>query len=921
MKRFTLKHIKSKIVFFLVPIALIMIIVFGAVMLHIGRSALENETTQKMEQTLLGIKYRFDSNLFEAKKVVRVLENELTQVVDFDAIADDTYLEETALALVPVVKREAQNHYQSMTAYIFFNHALTGSPHDVFFADETGDGIVKRQTPLPADYFTRGPTTLDDKSWWFGAIESRQLYWTRPYDWTMDNGKTIRFVSITKALYYKDELIAVVGTDISYDMLKKTIDSYQIGNNGFAYLRDATGEILYTPEVFSDAPDDVYTLEAPLDNGWSIGIQVDRDEIFKPLQNYFFLVIIMLIVTFSLIVLVALKLSDTISTPLTQITGIINLNSNYLSPMTLPESLATRADEIGVLAQALVNMNQNLIASHERALAERHLRKDTETQLELLTKTLERSDSGFFITDMNFQLIYVNKTYVEITGFDVTLNQDILDDSGVYLTKTQKERLEASKMIQGESEQLRADGTPYPLQFYITKLLEPNVYYLGIVKDLTQVKLKEKKLNYIKYYDIMTQLPNRELFYDSAEKLLETVQETQYVCALLNLDNFRVLNSVLGTEACNRIIMQVATRFKSFAKTRGVIGRIEGDEFALFCHIDSPKDAELYLKQLKHVLSEPYTIDGESIYVTFSVGYALYPESGNTFAQLIKNANTALIQIKSAGKNQIQKFIQAHNTLHENEYVLLKNIRFALERDELSLVYQPQVDVVTGKVTGVEALLRWSLEGRAVNPSTFIPIAEQSRWIVPIGAFVLEEAFKTAYELSQIDASIDVSINLSVEQLKFNLLVKTLGQLLEKYPVSPDCITFEVTESLLVTAVPEAVEVIHYLKEKGFRIALDDFGMGYSSLSYLKRIPFDVIKLDRTFIKDYPEKDTGSIASLIIHLAAELKVDLIAEGVESEAQKAFLLDNGCQTIQGYLYAKPLEKDAVIQYIQKHNILN
>ena len=323
-----------------------------------------------------------------------------------------------------------------------------------------------------------------------------------------------------------------------------------------------------------------------------------------------------------------------------------------------------------------------------------------------------------------------------------------------------------------------------------------------------------------------------------------------------------------------------------------------------------------FLEEMKVELCQPYHVD-EEVYITVSIGASRYLGCGTEMEMLIKNANVALNQVKATGKNQILHYEDVINEFSNENYELLKGLRYALERHEMHLNYQPQIDSRTGEIIGLEALLRWQHNGNQIPPDRFIPLAEESRMIIPIGEFVVDEALHFLQELHKNNIMLSIAINISVEQLKFELIYKQIKEKLSMYSIDPEYIELEVTESIIITGQEESIAVINKLIELGVKVAIDDFGMGYSSLSYLKRFKFHRIKLDRIFIKDYPETDDGHIATLIIQLANSLKVDIVAEGIETTEQKDFLLANECNLIQGYYYSKPLSKEMCLQFIKNN----
>ncbi len=865
-----------------------------------ARNALKQQATDKMALSLEVIQTDLEKNIEEAEKIVSKLK--MFSEDYFKVIEPKTYSDYKLFidAIEPSIKLEAQNHKQSRTAYIYIDPELFDKPLDVYYADQNGTGQVSKQNSIPIEYFVEGPTQEDDKAWWFGPIENKGTFWTEPYDWIMDNGTVLRFMSHTMPIYYKDKFIAVVGTDIDYSYLTDKIRSFKILETGYAFLLDSHSNEIYYPSFIDDSEDRI-SVTKEISNGWVVGISVLESEIYSDIAAFNNELIISVLMTLMLASIIALLFSKSISRPILTLVHAIERSKEDKLFVELPEGLLTRSDEIGILTRAINQYSETLLK--------------TTGQLSLFEQSLDHGESGFVMLDQTYQVIYANKTFLSLTHHS-NLIMENLETYGIHITDDQKAQLDVFNELKIESYLKTNNNQMIPIKIYLSKFNSELAYCFGILKDLTQIRLNELQFNEAKYYDPLTHLFNRHHFLDTTNQILEVLPQTEFICLLINVDNFRLLNGILGTELCNALLKEVANRLKANISNDAIIGRTDGDEFSVLLpatEIDTQMMMQ-YLHQLKARLSEPIFKDEEQIFITLSMGYAVYPQDGTNIYQIQKKSNIALTQAKAYGKNQLIKY---ENSVEENgdqKQEFYKALRFAIKNNELYLVFQPQMDVTSLKVVGIEVLLRWLNNGVLISPAEFIPIAEQSRLIIPIGAFVLEKSFEFAHEFHKKHSEIEISINLSVEQLRFDIVVKQVEKLLQVYPIDPSKVVFEVTESLLVTSTDEAVLVIKTLKNMGFHIALDDFGMGYSSLSYLKTLPFDIIKIDRAFIKDYPERDNGSIAALIVHLGKDLNVKIIAEGVETIVQSDYLASIGCTCIQGFYYSKPLEATDLIKYL-------
>lgn len=865
-----------------------------------ARNALKQQATDKMALSLEVIQTDLEKNIEEAEKIVsklKMFSEDYIKVIEPKTYSDYKIFID---AIEPSIKLEAQNHKQSRTAYIYIDPEMFDKPLDVYYADQNGNGQVSKQNSIPIEYFVEGPTQEDDKSWWFGPIENKGTFWTEPYDWIMDNGTVLRFMSHTAPIYYKDKFIAVVGTDINYSYLTDKIRSFKILETGYAFLLDNHSNEIYYPSSIDDSEDRI-SVTKQISNGWVVGISVLESEIYSDIVAFNNELIISVLMTLMLASIIALLFSKSISRPILTLVHAIERSKDDKLFVELPEGLLTRSDEIGILTRAINQYSETLLK--------------TTGQLSLFEQSLDHGESGFIMLDQTYQVIYANKTFLSLTHHSNLIMKN-LEKYGIHITDDQKSQLDVFNELKIESYLKTNNNQMIPIKIYLSKFNSELAYCFGILKDLTQIRLNELQFNEAKYYDPLTHLFNRHHFLDTTNQILEALPHTEFIYLLINVDNFRLLNGILGTELCNALLKEVANRLKANISNDAIIGRTDGDEFSVLLPA-TENDTQMmmqYLHQLKARLSEPIFKDEEQIFITLSMGYAVYPQDGTNIYQIQKKSNIALTQAKAYGKNQLIKY---ENSVEENgdqKQEFYKALRFAIKNNELYLVFQPQMDVTSLKVVGIEVLLRWLNNGVLISPAEFIPIAEQSRLIIPIGAFVLEKSFEFANEFHKKHSEIEISINLSVEQLRFDIVVKQVEKLLQVYPINPSKIVFEVTESLLVTSTDEAVLVIKALKNMGFHIALDDFGMGYSSLSYLKTLPFDIIKIDRAFIKDYPEGDNGSIAALIVHLGKDLNVKIIAEGVETIVQSDYLASIGCTCIQGFYYSKPLEATDLIKYL-------
>ena len=466
-------------------------------------------------------------------------------------------------------------------------------------------------------------------------------------------------------------------------------------------------------------------------------------------------------------------------------------------------------------------------------------------------------------------------------------------------------------MIRASMERLYARLVGYAGLITAVALGSLAVAFLLVSRMRRAVRSAEAHLDYLAHTDSVTALPNRNAFNRLLSFALSRVDKFggSVGLLLLDLDNFKVVNDTLGHHNGDKLLALVARRLAEALRKDDTICRIGGDEFAVILESKgAATEGESIADKILATLTAPFPVDVHEIHVTASVGISVYPRDAADLATLTRNADTAMYQAKNEGKNAYATFHPEMDKRAQKRLSIESNLRKALERSELTLHYQPQVHLQSGSIVGVEALLRWNHpELGLVSPVDFIPVAEESGLIVPIGRWMLYTACQQA--ASWRDAGlgmINMSVNLSVRQTKEASLIGDILAALRQAGLSPSQLELEITETVLMENVHENVELLHRLQTEGIRLSIDDFGTGYSSMAYLKRFPIDQLKIDRTFVRDIPgDGDDEAITTAIIAMAHSLGLSVVAEGVETEAQLQFLRAAGCDIMQGFYYSKPL----------------
>jgi len=460
-------------------------------------------------------------------------------------------------------------------------------------------------------------------------------------------------------------------------------------------------------------------------------------------------------------------------------------------------------------------------------------------------------------------------------------------------------------------------------------ILSIDVFDAGLcaraIRHAIERKKAEEQLSYMARHDQLTGLVNRSLFHDYVDQALSRSSRSDRMMALLyvDLDRFQNINDSLGTAAGDMLLKSAAERLKSCVRAGDTVGRLGGDEFAVVLEgLRTSSDVARVAEKVLDVMAQPYDLGFDSLAVTPSIGVVMSGDDRGESGILTKSADTAMRRAKAGGGNNFCFFTPEMQAAMADRRTLERDLRSAVAQGELVLHYQPQVELVDGRTTGMEALVRWRRngDGALVPPGHFIPIAEETGLIEAIGEWVIDEACRqTAAWTAGGMAPLCVSVNLSVRQLKPGRLVRRVSEALENSGLPPSQLELEVTESLLMDDVDAARTSLGELKELGVRISVDDFGTGYSSMNYLKRLPIDTLKIDQAFVREIPgDPDDTAITSAIIALGHALRLDVVAEGVETEPQLNFLQNQGCDRAQGYLLSRPTPADEFARWVKQRS---
>ena len=568
-------------------------------------------------------------------------------------------------------------------------------------------------------------------------------------------------------------------------------------------------------------------------------------------------------------------------------------------------------------------------------------RKKTEVALsqaeEKYRRIFEEAVIGIYQTTPDGRVLSANPALARLFGYDFpeelmagrtdVAGQGYVDPGARELFKRLVE--EKGSVRDLEHQAYRKDGSKMWLLGNARVVRDASgatLYYEGTVADITDRKAAEEKVQHLAYYDALTGLPNRILLQDRLTKALASARRRKDKVALLflDLDRFRDVNEAFGLPFGDLLLQEFAKRLERCVREQDSVarldmGRLHGDEFLIvLTGIKDISEAAVAAKRFMDTMTAEFAVQGHSLVITCSLGISIFPEHGADGETLIKNADAAMYFARDRGRNNFQFFTEEMNARIMERLALESSLRLALERKEFFLVYQPQMDISTGRITGLEALLRWQHpELGLVPPDRFIGIAERSGLILPIGEWVLRTACAQARKWhDEGPRAVPVAVNVSAVQFRQEDFSKLIGSVLLETGLASQYLELELTESLLLSDANATFSTLRDLKALGLSLAIDDFGTGYSSLSYLKHFPISKLKIDRSFIRDVAlNPDDAAITTAIIAMAKQLKLKVIAEGVEDEAQLSFLRENHCDEIQGYYFCKPLVVDAVADFLR------
>jgi diguanylate cyclase (GGDEF)-like protein/PAS domain S-box-containing protein len=562
-------------------------------------------------------------------------------------------------------------------------------------------------------------------------------------------------------------------------------------------------------------------------------------------------------------------------------------------------------------------------------------RRKTENRLLLAKKVIENASEAILVTDSKASITDVNPAYEKISGYsraEVLGKFPSVTKSGRHSASFYEDMWSQIKLNgswSGEIWDRRKSGEVYPKWLSISAIKNSAgdvENYVGLFMDISQQKLTEEKLEKLAFYDPLTQLPNRALFRDRLNLEIQKNRRNGSQSALffIDLDHFKHVNDTLGHDYGDKLLIQVAQRIASCTRESDTVCRLGGDEFTvILAGLHKIEDAGHIAKSIIDQLHSAFDLDGSEVFIGGSIGIALCPYDGNDFETLTKNADIAMYRAKEAGRGNYKFFTKDMDEKNAIRLTLEGDLRKAVNNQEFTVYYQPKIDAKTGEIHGMEALVRWVHPKKGIiSPGDFIPLAEETGLIIPLGEWVLQESCEQVKQWWDTGLpQLRVAVNLSGLQFQAPNIVEKIQAILKQTGLDPKGLELEITESMAMDSVDSAIEKVAKLRDLGVQISIDDFGTGYSSLSHLKKFPLHALKIDQSFVRDLTtDSDDAAIVASILSMAKSMNLRVVAEGVENIEQLNFLKEKGCQEVQGFYFSRPIPAQEFEKLLQKNKFL-
>ncbi len=752
-----------------------------------------------------------------------------------------------------------------------------------------------------------------------------------PFDWVIGAG----------------DYIFQTENDLKNDALER-ISSQRFGRRGYISVLDMDGNVLYTPQTSaSTLPAHYSTFSDPYERSvvesiMSIAVQGGGFTEYEWLMPHTANEKSKLATKLSLVELVPLWNWVLVAGVYPEeLQEVFELQQQELQDQLAKDGwlLLLTLSCVGVFVMLVVwgygQWLKRLFLRYQADIEAKQIRiEDDARSLKIASRVFETAHEGIMVTDPDNKIVAVNSSFTEITGYT---EEDVLGETPKIISSGRHtasfyqaiwDSLAKTDQWSGEIWNKTKSGHVYPEQLSIAVSRGEQgevVNYIATFSDVTDKKRTEEKLRYLAEYDDLTGLPNRRLLMDRVVQAIARArrhEQRRFSLMFIDIDRFKNINDSLGHSVGDLVLQEVAQRLQGAVREVDTVSRIGGDEFVILVSgkgDDVVNSAVNLAHRILKMVSEPIQDNDLDLVVTSSVGIVSYPADGDDFETLLRNADAALYHAKSSGRNNFQFYDCKMNEKASTRLKLENALRQVVEKGGLQLYYQPQYRLGSGEISGCEVLLRWCHEGTFISPDVFIPLAEETGLILPLGKWVLEEGCRQGAEWRRLGMCVpSIAINVSVYQFRQGFY-RTVDDVLRKTAYPPELLVLEVTESALMSDVVRTERLLNKLRKRGIRIALDDFGTGYSSLAYLKKFSLDKLKIDRAFIDGLPnDKDDVALTSSILDVARHLGLETVAEGVETREQLDFLEAYGCDQVQGFYFSKPVPAREFEQLISSAN---
>ncbi len=589
-----------------------------------------------------------------------------------------------------------------------------------------------------------------------------------------------------------------------------------------------------------------------------------------------------------------------------------------------------------VMKQSLGRLGAVIVRELGEAAIRRAARQaahDLQANEALLNSIINTAADGIAVVGLGGEIEFANPALARLIGCAPpelrgarirTLLHSNATDNGFWDTLFSKPESTGNEPAYLQTYAHPREGSVIPVEIRASRMTVGDTpKFTVVVRDISERARSEERMWQLTHFDELSGLPNRLLFRQLLEQALRDASREKKPVAVLfiDLDRFKLVNDAAGHDGGDEVLREVTSRLRRCLRESDLLSRFGGDEFAaLVRDIDDPEAARTAAARILAAVARPFNVNGEEFHLSASIGISTYPSDSADVTALLRNAEQAMYRAKDQGKNNFQFHSPQMNLRSAENVALERALRHAVEADEFIVHYQPQVEIATGRVVGAEALLRWNRPGAGmVAPDRFIPLAEETGLIVPIGRIVLARACTEARRWQDAGAQgFRIAVNLSARQFTQSVLVAEVKDILKETGLAPECLELEITESMVMENPERAAEILRELRAAGVQLAIDDFGTGYSSLSYLKRFPVNTIKIDRSFIQDVPaDADDVAITDAVIAMGRSLRLGVVAEGVETAAQADFLRSHGCDLMQGYLISHPVPAAEMGRFLREH----